>query len=142
MEMGKEIRRLRDDRGITQEALAAALDVTPQTVSKWEKGLSVPDVEMTARIADALGVSIGELLGAEIRIDESDRNQVANQLGKIVEQMAIRNRRSRRIWRTIAAVLLCGALLTFLAAWLFSARTGSGGVDRTCVVEEAESPDA
>ena len=135
----KTIRKL---KGMTQEELAIKTNVVRQTVSKWEKGLSVPDVEMTARIADALGVSIGELLGAEIRIDESDRNQVANQLGKIVEQMAIRNRRSRRIWRTIAAVLLCGALLTFLAAWLFSARTGSGGVDRTCVVEEAESPDA
>ena len=135
----KTIRKL---KGMTQEELAIKTNVVRQTVSKWEKGLSVPDVEMTARIADALGVSIGELLGAEIRIDESDRNQVANQLGKIVEQMAIRNRRSRKIWRTIAAVLLCGALLTFLAAWLFSARTGSGGVDRTCVVEETISPDA
>ena len=37
MEMGKEIRRLRNDRGITQEALAAALNVTAQTVSKWDK---------------------------------------------------------------------------------------------------------
>ena len=40
MEMGKEIRRLRNDRGLTQEALAAVLNVTAQTVSKWECGVS------------------------------------------------------------------------------------------------------
>ena len=45
MEMGKEIRRLRNDRGITQEALAAALNVTAQTISKWECGTS-PDLCM------------------------------------------------------------------------------------------------
>ena len=38
MEMGKEIHRLRNSRGITQEALAEALNVTAQTVSKWECG--------------------------------------------------------------------------------------------------------
>ena len=40
MELGKEIRRLRNDRGLTQEALACALNVSPQTVSKWECGSS------------------------------------------------------------------------------------------------------
>ena len=51
MEMGKEIRRLRNDRGLTQEALAAALNVTAQTVSKWECGNSVPDVQLLPEIA-------------------------------------------------------------------------------------------
>ena len=43
MEMGKEIRRLREERGVTQEALAEALNVTAQSVSKWERGTSMPD---------------------------------------------------------------------------------------------------
>ena len=51
MEMGKEIRRLRDARGITQEVLAQALNVTAQTVSKWECGSSMPDVQTLPRIA-------------------------------------------------------------------------------------------
>jgi transcriptional regulator with XRE-family HTH domain len=58
MEMGKEIRRLRNDRGITQEALAAALNVTAQTVSKWECGNSIPDVQLLPEIAVFFGVSI------------------------------------------------------------------------------------
>ena len=61
MEMGKEIRRLRNDRGLTQEGLAAALNVTAQTVSKWECGNSVPDVQMLPQIAVYFGVSIDQL---------------------------------------------------------------------------------
>ena len=61
MEMGKEIRRLRNDRGITQEALAAALNVTAQTVSKWECGNSIPDVQLLPEIAVYFGVTIDQL---------------------------------------------------------------------------------
>ena len=61
MEMGKEIRRLREGRGITQEALAEALNVTAQTVSKWERGTSMPDVQMLPRIAVYFGVTIDQL---------------------------------------------------------------------------------
>ncbi len=61
MEMGKEIRRLRNDRGLTQEALAAALNVSPQTVSKWECGNSIPDVQMLPEIAVYFGVTIDQL---------------------------------------------------------------------------------
>ena len=61
MEMGKEIRRLRTNRGLTQEALAAALNVTAQTVSKWECGNSIPDVQLLPEIAVFFGVTIDQL---------------------------------------------------------------------------------
>ena len=61
MEMGKEIRRLRTDRGLTQEALAEALAVSPQTVSKWECGNSMPDVQLLPEIAVFFGISIDQL---------------------------------------------------------------------------------
>ena len=61
MEMGKESRRLRNDRGLTQEALAATLNVSAQTVSKWECGNSVPDVQLLPEIAVYFGVSIDQL---------------------------------------------------------------------------------
>ena len=61
MEMGKVIRRLRTNRGLTQEALAAALNVSPQTVSKWECGNSVPDVQLLPEIAVYFGITIDQL---------------------------------------------------------------------------------
>ena len=61
MEIGKEIRRLRTNRGLTQEALAAALNVSAQSVSKWECSNSVPDVQMLPEIAVYFGVTIDQL---------------------------------------------------------------------------------
>ena len=65
MEMGKEIRRLRMDRGLTQEALANALNVTAQSVSKWECGTSVPDVQLLPEIAVYFGVTIDQLFAMD-----------------------------------------------------------------------------
>ena len=77
MEMGKEIRRLRNDRGITQEALAAALNVTAQTVSKWECGNSIPDVQLLPEIAVYFGVTIDQLFAmTPIQQLESMENQI------------------------------------------------------------------
>ena len=61
MEMGQEIRRLRTNRGITQEALAAALNVSPHAVSKLECGNSVPDIQLLPEIALYFGVTIDQL---------------------------------------------------------------------------------
>ena len=100
MEMGKEIRRLRNDRGLTQEALAAALHVSAQTVSKWECGNTVPDVQLLPDIAVYFGVTIDQLFAMtpdqqleriENRIydrglfDEAEERQLEQQLRMIAE---------------------------------------------------------
>ncbi len=107
MEMGKEIRRLRDDRGITQEALAKALNVTPQTISKWERGTSMPDVGMLPKIAVYFGVTIDQLFAMdpeqqleriENRIyshglfDEAEERQLEKQLNDLSSQPDLEGR--------------------------------------------------
>ena len=57
------IARLRRERGLTQEQLAAQLGVTAQAVSKWEKGQSIPDSSLLPEIALALGTGIDVLFG-------------------------------------------------------------------------------
>ena len=63
---GATIKRLREEKGITQTQLAEQIGVSGKTVSKWEKGLSVPDAELLLKIADEFEVSVSELLGAKI----------------------------------------------------------------------------
>ena len=72
-----------------------------------EKGLSVPDADMLIKIADIFEVSVSELLGAKIgEKKEQDVNEVADQLMRINEQLAIKNRRSHRVWKTVGIILL------------------------------------
>lgn len=61
MELGKKIKTLRVKRGITQEALANALGVTAQTISKWENEITMPDISLLPEIAIFFGISIDSL---------------------------------------------------------------------------------
>lgn len=98
----ENIKLIRKDRGLTQEELAIRVNVVRQTVSKWEKGLSVPDADMIQRMAEVLEVPVSQLLGEEKEM-EQNRNEIAEQLARINEQLAIRNRRSKRIWMVAGA---------------------------------------
>jgi len=100
----ENLKTLRKTKGLSQEEIAIRLNVVRQTISKWEKGLSVPDAEMLIRIAEYFEVSVSELLGKRLD-NETDINIVAEQLSRINEQLAIKNRRSHRIWKTIAVVI-------------------------------------
>ena len=57
----KNIAALRKGAGLTQEALASQLGLTYQAISKWENGLSCPDVQLLPQIADIFNVSIDAL---------------------------------------------------------------------------------
>lgn len=63
MEIGNIIKKYRTLRNITQEAMAEALSITPQAVSRWETGLSYPDIAIIPEISRYLKVSADELLG-------------------------------------------------------------------------------
>ena len=61
--LNENLKILRKNKGYSQEQLAVRLNVVRQTVSKWEKGLSVPDAQMLMEIAEVFSVSVNELLG-------------------------------------------------------------------------------
>ena len=69
------IRRLREARGLTQRALAEAIGVTDKAVSKWETGRGLPDLSLVEPLAQALGVSVAELLTGDVR---TNANRSAN----------------------------------------------------------------
>ena len=98
------LKALRKRKGITQEELATRLNVVRQTVSKWEKGLSVPDSELLIRLAEILEVSVSQLLGSKIE-EEEQPDALAEQLSRINEQLAIKNRRAKRVWKALAFIV-------------------------------------
>lgn len=136
--LSENIKTLRKNKGLTQEELAIRLNVVRQTVSKWEKGLSVPDAVMLQRLADELDTDVAFLLGTPVE-PASDNDTVAEQLARISAQLAIKNRRSKRIW-TVVGVLLAVWLLLRAAGMVLSYTPSlePGKHGNTTIITEAE----
>ena len=139
----ENLKTLRKQKGFSQEELATRLHVVRQTISKWEKNLSVPDADTLIRLAEILEVSVSELLGTKIEY-ENVASDVAEQLSRINEQLAIKNRRSRRIWKIVAIILAAIILINIFIAVFFSVPTLNEGIqsnqpeinDQTQIIEE------
>ena len=100
----ENLKMLRKQKGMSQEILAQQLNVVRQTISKWEKGWSVPDADMLIRIADLFDTSVGELLGSRIEQEENS-NEIAAQLSLLNEQVAHKIRIYKKVV-TIAIVVI------------------------------------
>ena len=64
--LSENIKTIRKSKGLSQEELAVKVNVVRQTVSKWEKGLSVPDSEMLISLSEALETPVSTLLGETV----------------------------------------------------------------------------
>lgn len=113
--LGNNIKTFRKNKGYSQETLAQELFVVRQTVSKWEKGQSVPDAEMIEKLADTLDVSVNDLLGKEIEKKEKEEqqdNEVAKQLAILNDQLAGTTRRRKKLLKIILAVIIAAVVLS------------------------------
>ena len=100
--LGENIKNLRKSKGFSQEELATKLNVVRQTVSKWEKGLSVPDSEMLIKIAAELEVNTNVLLGESSVVSEATELQALKEkLEMLTEQFVAHDKKRRKIWRAI-----------------------------------------
>ena len=132
------LKTLRRARGLSQEELAGRLHVTRQTISKWENALSVPDAELLLRLAEELEVPVSRLLGGPVE-EEPAPDQVAAHLAELNRLLAERNRRSRRIWRVVAGVLI-GIVALYVLLMVFSAaafRSMTTDAEQTTIPIEA-----
>jgi len=77
MELGNQIKALRQARGVTQETVAEVLGVSAQAVSKWETGAAAPDIALLPAISAYFGVSIDELFALS---DETKLERIRNML--------------------------------------------------------------
>ncbi|MCC8064420.1 MAG: helix-turn-helix domain-containing protein [Clostridiales bacterium] len=138
----ENLKALRKQKGMSQETLAQQLHVVRQTISKWEKGLSVPDADMLIRIGELFEVSVSDLLGKKLE-HEPEMNQVAAQLALLNEQLANRTRRHRRICKGVliglAAVVVLTLALSFAGMVTYrSVPENLTTVDLVCTLDGEE----
>lgn len=120
---GRLVAGRRRELGITQAQLADGLHVSPQAVSKWETGRSMPDPSVMVDLCDALGITVTELLRGE-RIDMEDQRAEAE--GLLVRMRAMEEEANRRLL-SLEWVLGGLSVGTFAACVGIGARLGEAG---------------
>ncbi len=113
VKFGKFVKEARKEKELTQKQLADMLHVSDKTVSKWENGAGFPDIKLLEPLAEALEVSLLELMQSEriadYRIDKEDAEQVVAETISRSEQA---EERKRQMWKVkiLLGACACGFL--------------------------------
>lgn len=81
--LSEKIRKLRKEKGLSQETLAEMLDISRQAISKWESGQSNPDIEYVIKMSDIFGVSTDYILKDTTNINSSEKNVTGTKTKKL-----------------------------------------------------------
>ena len=114
MTLGQNIARLRTQKNLSQGDLADALEVSRQSVSKWETDASIPELDKLLRLAELFGVTLDELVKGESAQPEAARGEVPDKesAGAYTAAAPAARRETRQI---VGTILLCfGALIGIL----------------------------
>ena len=118
--LGAFIGERRRELGLTQKDLAGRLHVTDKAVSKWERGLSYPDVTLLEPLAGALGLNMEELMACrrqERRKEETPMKEQETVRGLLDISRDTVRRERRRSWQRLAAVLVLLAVTAAVVAY-------------------------
>ena len=119
IKIGRFIAECRKKASFTQMQLAEKLGITDKAVSKWERGIAMPDTSIMLELCDILRISVNELLSGE-KIDMENNNQKNEQL--LLDMATELEKKNKTIWSSMWALMIVSmtALLAgiFLAAFL------------------------
>ena len=115
IKIGKFIADCRKQKNLTQMQLAEKLNITDKAVSKWERGIAMPDTSIMLELCDILGISVNELLSGE-KISMENNNQKNEQL--LLDMTKELEKKNKTIWRSMWIIMIVSivALLGSLAA--------------------------
>lgn len=111
--IGQFLKHLRKDKGLTQEQLAEHFSVSSRTVSRWETGSNMPDVDMLIELADFYEVDIREIIDGERKGENMD-NETKDTLKKVAEYAAEESINRKERLRTMLASSTCLMLVSYL----------------------------
>ena len=118
IKIGKFIAECRKNVGLTQAQLAEKLGITDKAISKWERGIAMPDTSIMLELCNILGISVNELLSGE-KID-MDNNEKKNEQLLLEMAKEIENK-NKTIWTTMWVIMIVSiiALLAGISAAAF-----------------------
>ena len=115
IKIGKFIADCRKQVNLTQMQLAEKLGITDKAVSKWERGIAMPDTSIMLELCDILHISVNELLRGE-KISMENNNQKNEEL--MLEMAKELEKKSKTIWSSMWAIMIVS--MTALLAGIFT----------------------
>ena len=109
MEFNNKLYELRKQKGFSQEELASRLNVSRQTVSKWERGESSPDMEKLVAMSDLFGITLDELVldKAPTQPESAPASAKADIAGEIKEKVLTEdNKKKAKKGLKIAGIII------------------------------------
>ncbi|MBO5867234.1 MAG: helix-turn-helix domain-containing protein [Clostridia bacterium] len=116
VKIGKFISECRKAQGLTQAQLAEKLNITDRAVSKWERGLSLPDSAIMMELCNLLDITVNDLLSGE-KVSMEEKNKQNEQL--VLDMAKELERKNKIIWKTMWILMIVS--FTALIAGLFVA---------------------
>ena len=139
--LGRFIAQRRKERNMTQRELAEKLHVTDKAVSKWERGAGCPDISLLEPLAEALELSVDQLLTYQTAPEEPEAaaEPVTSQAVQAVLDLTLEERRARRRRRWFIAMAVTLSLIVLAVVYVFlSSLQARGDLFRN---ESSTSPD-
>ncbi len=95
--IGSFLKELRKEKGFTQEQLAESLNVSRRTVSRWETGSNMPDLDLLMEISDLYEVDLREMLNGERKSEEKMNKEMEETVLKVAEYSNAGKQRDAKI---------------------------------------------
>ena len=102
LKIGKFIAECRKQKGLTQMQLSEKLGITDKAISKWERGISMPDASIMLEVCGILGISVNELLSGE-KINMENNDQKNEQL--LLDMAKELERKNKTIWNSMWVIM-------------------------------------
>ena len=114
IQTGKLIAELRKKQGLTQQQLADKLNLSNKTISKWESGNGSPDISNLPVLAEALGISVDELLKGEINNSTNSATKECSSRN----ELTLEQKKERAIITLVACIGAVLGILAYNFGWL------------------------
>lgn len=116
--IGKFIKKLRENKGLTQEQLAEMIPISRQAVSKWERGLAIPDSSVLIRLSEIFSITINEILSGQKITKENEK-----EINQITLSLFDDAKKKKKIIRILSLILIVFAFAFLVYYFVISYRS-------------------
>lgn len=110
LKFGNFIKSLRKEKNMTQKDLAKKIGLTDKAISKWERGLSFPDITMLNSLSEVLGVDVSEILNGERGKEKISKEDIEKKIEEAVEKVTLKKKKRERrikIFKRTVGIISC-----------------------------------